>query len=363
MRVILLAPAVSSHAIKWANGLANAGLEVHLVSLHKCHLPLLESVKIYYLPFGSPLGYFFAVPSLRRLVKLIKPDVINVHYATGYGTLASLANIHPRMISVWGTDIYQFPNKSSIHKWILKMNLLSAETIAATSNAMATRVKRLCPSSQVFVTPFGIDEDKFSPKKKERSNKNIIIGTVKTLSYNYGIDILITAFSEIINNQNYLKEKLQLVIVGDGPDKKLLMNQVKRSNIADNVKFVGAVPHSIVPEILNEFDIFVSLSRQESFGVAILEANACGLPVVVTDAEGPLEITVHKKTGLVVKKESVPETVQALSYLIQNPDIRNIMGQYGRQHVLSHYTWKKSLNEMIFALKATINRDYQKNPG
>jgi len=163
--------------------------------------------------------------------------------------------------------------------------------------------------------------------------------------------------------QNYLKEKLQLVIVGDGPDKKLLMNQVKRSNIADNVKFVGAVPHSIVPEILNEFDIFVSLSRQESFGVAILEANACGLPVVVTDAEGPLEITVHKKTGLVVKKESVPETVQALSYLIQNPDIRNIMGQYGRQHVLSHYTWKKSLNEMIFALKATINRDYQKNPG
>ena len=72
------------------------------------------------------MGYFLIVAQVKKLLLAIKPDIVNAHYASGYGTTARLVNYHPYVLSVWGSDIYLFPKKSFIHHWLVNKNLLAS---------------------------------------------------------------------------------------------------------------------------------------------------------------------------------------------------------------------------------------------
>ena len=355
LKIALLAPANSSHTIKWASGLTECGHSVHLISAHKASQDLPGNVRCYRLPIAAPLGYVLSAISLRKILKEIKPDILNAHYATGYGTLARLSGFRPLLLSVWGSDIYVFPKKSKIHRWLVRGKLRAATAIASTSECMATATRNIVRDRHIFVTPFGVDEKAFSPNVGDRypHSNRLVIGTVKALSSHYGIDTLIEAFAlarETIDN----KIELTLDIYGSGPELLKLKSLCERLRLTHCVRFYGRVPHAKVPEILNGFDIFVALSRSESFGVAILEASASALPVVVSDAEGLAEVTLNEVTGLVVPKEDPFAAAQAIVHLVRSPDLCRKIGEAGRKHVLEKYSWTRSLELMIDAYIKTV---------
>jgi glycosyltransferase involved in cell wall biosynthesis len=106
--------------------------------------------------------------------------------------------------------------------------------------------------------------------------------------------------------------------------------------------------------MLNRLDIYCALSRRESFGVAILEASACEKPVIVSDADGLVEVTRIDKIGIVVPKEDVNTSAKAMIKLIQDQALCKKMGKAGRKHVLKNYTWDKSLDIMHETYRETI---------
>jgi glycosyltransferase involved in cell wall biosynthesis len=203
-----------------------------------------------------------------------------------------------------------------------------------------------------FVTPFGIDTRIFLPKVNKIHSDEIVIGTVKTLESVYGIDTLIKAFC-VIQKRN-LPMRTRLLIVGKGSkmgDYKQLARSLEQE---DKIEFFGFVNHDEVPSLLQSFDVFVALSRSESFGVSVLEASACGLPVVVSDAEGFVEVVENNKTGLIVPKNDEVAAAKAIEELILDPEKRKQMGQFGRAHVEENYSRDKSLDIMIEAYTQTI---------
>lgn len=151
-----------------------------------------------------------------------------------------------------------------------------------------------------------------------------------------------------------LKEKLSLRLVGTGPDELKLKSLVKELKISNNVCFVGRVDSCNVPKELNVFDIYVALSRQESFGVAVIEAGAAGRPVVVSDAGGLPEVVINGETGFVVAKENPQAAVDAIAKLVLDHDLRIRMGEAGRQHVEALYDWNVCINTMINLYKRVI---------
>src|SRR5262245_50581876 len=104
MRLALLGPGRSPHIEKWVNSLSERGHEVHLITAHNPSTAISSKVKIHRMRFAPPLAYFCGT-ELKNILKEIKPDLLNVHSASGYGQLARLSGFHPVLLSVWGSDV------------------------------------------------------------------------------------------------------------------------------------------------------------------------------------------------------------------------------------------------------------------
>jgi glycosyltransferase involved in cell wall biosynthesis len=212
---------------------------------------------------------------------------------------------------------------------------------------MAEQTLRVCPEiKNLSITPFGIDIKRFKPMAGLRSPDTLTIGTVKKLESKYGIDILLRAFAALRDRIERDLPSLRLLIVGGGPDEAQLRDLATELGVGDEAIFASAVPHAEVPSHLNRLDVYVALSRSESFGVAVLEASACGLPVVVSDAGGLPEVVQDGITGFVVEREDPAAAADTLQKLLTNADLRQRMGRAGRQHVIKNYEWSASVDHM-----------------
>ncbi|MEM8719520.1 MAG: glycosyltransferase [Cyanobacteria bacterium P01_G01_bin.39] len=352
MKVAFLAGQNSIHTVRWVNAMVERVSELHLLTMHQPSDPIDSRVKIYDLPHKAPHGYFLNQKHVQKLLAKIQPDLLHVHYASGYGTLGRLSQYHPLLLSVWGSDVYDFPATSFLHRALVAENLRQADWVASTSEVMARQTESLCEDiTYLSITPFGIDPAQFCPQPQQDTNY-ITIGTVKKLAPKYGIDILIKAFAQartkIIAKSPDLEQKLRLTIVGDGEQLTELKTLTKELQIDQITKFVGAVPHEQVPNYLNQMDIYVAASRldSESFGVAVLEASACSLPVVVSDAGGLPEVVQDGMTGYITPKENVAATAAAIVKLIQSPKTRKKFGSAGQQLVLERYVWQENVGLM-----------------
>lgn len=346
MRIMILGAAVSNHTIRWANSLAERNHEVYLVCrgdqrARKENTNIHNSVKIYYLRYGGGMGYYLNVPEFKRLFKSIQPDVVNAHYATGYAALARLAKAKPLIISFWGSDIFDFPFRNSYNKRLLWHNIQYADGIASTSLAMANKIREVYPSLQkeICVTPFGVNTDLFKPVFRS-DNPRPIIGIVKYLEPIYDIPLLLNAFAIIKNKFN---PHPLLHIYGGGSllgDLKKLCDEL---NITEDVTFFGTIPNAEIARAINSMDVFVNCSKTESFGVALVEAMACAVPVVATDTEGFREVVEDGVTGVILKDRKPETMANEIIKLLNDKEKSKEYGNNGRKRVLELYDWNNNV--------------------
>ncbi|MBC8316177.1 MAG: glycosyltransferase [Bacteroidales bacterium] len=358
MRVLLLSDVNSTHTQKWAVSLKNAGVVSGLFSITEPKVPWCQDHGIplflsrwqqwnTLLPavFTKTL-YLMRLPSLRRAIKDFRPDIIHAHYASSYGFLGALSGFHPFVLSVWGTDIFDFPNISFVHKMIIKFNLSKADKILSTSNVMVRETEKYT-NKEIEVTPFGVDLAHFKLRTVDSifDNDAVVIGTVKTLEPKYGIRDLLKAFKIVKENNQNLPVKL--LVVGGGPEEKVLKKLAKDLSIHDDTVFTGSISSIGVSEYYNMISIFVALSIKESFGVAIVEAQATEKPVVVSNSGGLPEVVEDGVTGIVVESKNPDAAAKAIEYLVHNRALGEKMGKLGRKRVKQIYDWKNNVEQMV----------------
>lgn len=121
------------------------------------------------------LKYLLHGKEIRKILDHIHPDIINVHYATSYGTAVAWAGVKNYTLSVWGSDVYDFPNKSILHRKMLEFSLKHATHIFSTSSAMAKETSKYT-NKHIYITPFGVDMNFFHPNKRNISHdENFVI--------------------------------------------------------------------------------------------------------------------------------------------------------------------------------------------
>ena len=359
MKVLLLADAVSSHTIKWANGLHDKGIEISIFGLSSCdHTQYKPGIKIdiFSIPQlikwqtdGSLLktAYLLALPRLKKIIRNLKPDIVHAHSASSYGLLGALSHFHPFVISVWGNDVYNFPQKSIFFKKVLAYNLIKSDMLFSTSKLMAEETKKYT-NKNIRVVPFGIDIEIFKPKKTESyfSENDIVIGTIKSIEKKYGTENLVRAFKKV--KENHPGIPLKLLIVGRGSMTGYIKSLVKDLGIESDVKITGFVSYDKIADYHRMLDIYTAMSTEdsESFGVAVLEASACETPVIVSNVGGLPEVVDNNITGFVIPHSNVELLVEKIELLFDE-DLRKKFGNAGRTRVMKHFNWDDNLKQMV----------------
>lgn len=363
MKILMLACADSIHTIRWSNAFASLGHQVHLVSMPDHPIKedeTIENVIIHFLRLPSPWGYYLNAFELKRLCNKINPDIINVHYASGYGTLARLSRIHPYVLSVWGSDVYDFPKQNKLNLDILRKNLFNADAIASTSKSMAEYTKRLLndTSLDIEITPFGVDTNIFSPyiESDIKDDNTFLFGTIKKLTYKYGIDYIIKGFDIFLKrwkDSGGQGKVPKLYICGKGDKKAEFESLIKDLNIQKYVMIEGYIAHDLVAAKFRSFDVsvFGSQCDSESFGVSAVESMSCGTPVIVTDVSGFKEVVIDNETGFIVPRCNAEAIADRMEYFYYNDSIKDIMGQNGRKRVLKLYDWNKNVLQLEYVLE------------
>lgn len=355
MKVMMVTAADSIHAVRWANAYSQRGHDVIFVALSNHREKgdkFLSSIKVVYLKYSGAKGYLLNANALRTIWKKERPDVVNIHYASGYGLLARIAGIHPYILSVWGSDVYDFPFKNWLNKHIVIKNIIKADMIASTSSAMANHVRYLIgdPKREILITPFGVDTDKFSPEGPKQFCEDGVFyfGTVKKQTYLYGIDVIIKAFSLFMtrwNGNGKIGPVPRLFICGKGEKKKDF--ELLRDNLGlhDDVVIEGYIPNEQIPAVIRSLDVFCLGSVNESFGVSAIEAMSCGKAIIATATDGFKEV-ITEKTGIIIPVGDEEEMAEQMWYLYCHPDIRKKYGEEGRKRAISKFKWDNNVDIM-----------------
>lgn len=351
MKICFIGPANSAHIVKWCNWFRSRGHEVHVISFTPGEIndAVIHLIDLGVDTGGSDVGklkYLTTGKQIKRLIDDIKPDIVNAHYATSYGVAVALSGVKEYVLSVWGSDIYDFPNKSIFHKMLLEYSLRKAPHLFSTSKAMAEEASKYT-NKQFDITPFGVDMKLFNPDKRTRvdNDHSFIIGTVKSLADIYGIDYILKAVAIIQKNNPEVDVRVR--ISGDEPDRRKYENLAEELGIKQITTFLGRISQSEAAIEWANMDVAVIPSVEyESFGVAAVEAQACQTPVIVSDVKGLKETTKPELSSIVVNKKDEKQIAEAIMKLYTNSALRNDMGRKGRVYVNENFELNRSFSNI-----------------
>ena len=360
-KILFLGDINSSHLIKWATSLADKGFEIGIFSLNKSTFEWYKPYPAIHIfnevdrndnffksSMFNKLEYLLYTRKIKKAIRDFQPDVVHAHYATSYGLIGRLSGFRPYIISVWGSDIFDFPHISIINKKLIQRNLRYPDMVMSTSHIMKKEILKYV-DREVEVTPFGVDTNLFLPKDVKRitNQHDIVIGAIKQIEKKYGTDVLIHAFKKVCTANP--DKSFKLLIVGSGTMKEACIALVKELNLEDKVIFTGKVPPEKVPDYHNVIDIYcnISILDSESFGVSVVEAMACGKPVIVTNVGGLPEVVTHNETGLIIEKENPAAAAEAIQRLIDDKQLGERLVKNAMKHVHEQYSWNDNIQHII----------------
>lgn len=212
-----------------------------------------------------------------------------------------------------------------------------------------------CP---IYSVPNGVDVDLFHPDfilrhsirdKLQVSDKDVVL-YVGRFSEEKGIENLIRAMS-ILRYENF---NSVLILIGSGP------LQSKYQALAEEYRIdmiiLSSMPNSLLPAFYNAADVFALPSLHEPAAIVLSEAQACGLPVIATNTGGTPERVKDQITGLLIPPKDPKKLAEAISFLLNNDDIRKKMGKEARKYVLDNFNWE-NITSKILKIYQQIHED------
>ena len=275
-------------------------------------------------------------------VKKWKPDVLITFFGVPSGPVGLLAKTFfkiPYIVSLRGGDVpgfrpYDFKRFHDVTAPIIRAVWNRAGEVIANSSGLQDLAESFESQAVIKVVPNGVDVNKYQAKEGYDGKPHMLF--VGRVVHQKGLDILIDQLHDIQAHDWVLS------IVGDGPERNPLKNQVRSQGMEERVYFLGWKERNELVSIYRHGNIFIFPSRHEGMPNAVLEAMASGLPVVASRIAGNEELVVHGKTGFLFPVDQPETLTDFIQKLITNPSLRKRMGTAARERVEEKYTWKRT---------------------
>ncbi len=332
MRLAFLSIGRHIHTERWIRWFAERGHECHLLTVQPGPI---EGVAVHDIRAGAgpkPLRYAFSLRLVRRLLRDLRPDLLNTHFLTGYGYWGHFSGFHPNVLTVWGDDVYVTPFESRLKNWLARRALRSCEALTGDStDILAAAVRLGADPERSFRVLWGVDFARFRPEPAPEVRRALGCGDRDVLFFSprsftqpyYNIDVVIEAAAEVRRRE----PRARFLFAGYEGDPGPFRERAERAGLGAAMRFLGRMPHREFAEALRASDVFISVPSVDATAVSLLEAMACGCGVVVSDLPSATEWVVDGRSGLVVPARDRDALAAAMLRLAADEGLRRRCGE------------------------------------
>ena len=310
------------------------------------------------------LGRFLSTPlcpGMAAELRRVSADLVHLHFPNPAGDLAYLVSgCRAPVVMTYHVDVVRQRPMLWAYRPVFKRLSARVRRIIVSSDEYLASSTFLPPyRDKCAVVPFGVDLDSFTLERGEpeqvhqlrRRHGNRLIVFLGVLRYYKGLDVLVRAMMRVPGH---------LLIVGSGPQRASVERLVRRLSLSDRVAFTGQVSDPGRRVVLHAADVFVlpSTDRSEAFGIAQVEAMACGKPVVGSNLPtGVRAVNRHGVTGLLVPPSDPDALAQALNTLLQDDTLRTSLGRAARQRVEREFTAERMVRDTLSIYDDVLARE------
>lgn len=323
-------------ATELGKALARNGHKVHFITYSKPgrldffnENIFYHEVDIYSYPLFDYVPYELALASkMVNVVEYEKLDLLHVHYAIPHASAAFMAKQIlktkgieiPVITTLHGTDI-TLVGKNPSYEPVVTFSINQSDIVTSVSDNLKQDTYSHFPITRdIEVIPNFIDLTRFSKQKKDHFKKAICPNDEKLIVHTSNFR-KVKRVEDVMEVFHKIHKQIpsKLLMIGDGPERQMAESMCREFSLCDDVRFLGKL--DAVEEVLSVGDLFVLPSESESFGLAALEAMACEVPVISSNAGGIPELNIHGETGFLSKVGDVEDMAKNALFVLHDDNL------------------------------------------
>ena len=278
-------------------------------------------------------------------VREFQPDVVHIFFGIPDGPIGWLlkrVNSLPYLISLRGADVpsdevKRFARQYKVLRPFIRWLWHDADALVAVSNGLRSYAKETAPDLPIQVIPNAIDLSAFTPPVQRETDGPVRLLYVGRFNTFKNVETLVEAVRRL--SQMDVGD-FELNLVGEGEQRPVVERMVSELGLTRRVHFVGWVARDRIADHYRSADIFVTAPTWEGMPNTVLEAMACGLPIVGTQASGLRELVRDGLNGYLVPIKDPNALAQALARLVDNGYERRRMGRQSRKLAEREFAWE-----------------------
>lgn len=290
-----------------------------------------------------------ALLHLSSVLKDEKPDAAVVFFSIPCGPIGLfLRHFYkvPYHLLLRGGDVPGFEAKVNlIHRILRPLRRLiykKSRTIIANSEGLRDLALKADPGFDIKIINNGVDTDFFFPSV-EKQNDPFVFLFAGRFCEQKNLGILLKAFSKI----NCKYKETRLILLGDGPSRKSLENLAESLNVSNSIRWVNWCSKEKLRSYYQTSHCFINPSINEGMSNAVLEAMACGLPVLGGDCIGNREIIFNGENGFLFNPQNSTELSERMRLFVEDRNCGRQMGEKGREICRERFSWPALTDQLI----------------
>jgi glycosyltransferase involved in cell wall biosynthesis len=353
MRILYLTNGQTPHDLRFTTALAQTQHEVFAIPLDGVDYSWPAGIKTTnWKPVRkSWRGLRLNTPKLNKVIKDISPDLVHAGPVQGPAFLASLTGVHPLVTMSWGSDLLFEAQRNFQTRIITRSTLMRTDILVGDSQCIEVEARRFGFRGPYFQFPWGVDLEHFSPAGtadlRERLNwkNHTVLLSMRAFEKIYDVECILKGFLKAVKE----KPELRLIILGRGSQEERLKRIAIQSGESDKIYFGGTVALEDLPDIYRSTDLYVSASHSDGASVSLMEALACGLPVLVSDIPGNGEWVTPGDNGWLFDKGNSPLLSQYMTEFEKESETTRQMKNSNRILAEERADWKRNFPVLLKA--------------
>lgn len=312
--------------------------------------------RVHWIADQIPFGYgrlLAFIRSLREVLRQVNPEVILAGPLQTCGFLVAASGFRRLVSMSWGYDLLIDAQRSRWMAWLTRFTLRRSAALLGDCETIRQLAIAYGMNPQRIVTfPWGVDLTHFSPCQRASGQADgFVFLSTRSWEPIYGVDLIAKAFGEI----GRCYPLTHLILLGNGSQALVLQKILSQAGVLEKVSMPGQIGFQDLPRYYCMADVYVSASHSDGTSISMLEAMACGRPVIVSDLPGNREWITNNEVGWLFPDGNWQALAQMMEQALTHRDRLERMGQAARRLVEERADWQRNFPKLYQALEWGID--------